>query len=237
MSRDKREPAPGVGIKNLDGYANAITGDYFRALGIGKLDWQKALKEFESGNSAAARLLRDLRNSRILINQHMPAQANLYGLEQYGRVNTSKTKTALALLGSTKIAESLTIADVRQLAAQSFFEYFFNPYNESKGGPCKQCGQYWVKKNKRQTAYCSKACGSKHTALVSNRKRRLRDRARLVKIAESAVAEWARSRDRAAWKEFVVNAHPEIKKKFLSQLVKNGELIEPVKRKSVTRGD
>jgi hypothetical protein len=240
MPRDKREPppdsVPSVGIRNFDRYADALTGDYFRALGIGKLDWQKALEEFQSGDSARARLLRDLRNSRIMIDEHMPAQASLDWIEQYARVNTRKTKAALAHFDSIKIGGDLKIADLRKIAGQSFLEYFFSPFNDRRGGPCRHCGQYWVKKNKRQIAYCSKVCGSKHTARISNRKRRRNDRVNLLETAQKSVTEWARSKQQIDWKKWVVSRHPEISKKFLSQLVKNVELVVPVKRKSVTRG-
>jgi hypothetical protein len=79
MSRDKGKPeaSPALAVKigSFDRYADALTGDHFRALGLGRVDLRKALKEFQSGDSVSARLLRDLPNSLILIDEHLPAQA------------------------------------------------------------------------------------------------------------------------------------------------------------------
>jgi hypothetical protein len=236
MSRGQGKAIPKVGISNLDEIANTSIGDCFRTLGIEKLNWQVALASFQSGNSAGARLLRDSPNLHSLINEHIPSQASSEFVEQYVRITAKKAHTALNHLNSIKVAGNLKIADFRNIASQSFLEYFFSPFNDRRGGPCRHCGQFWMKKNKRHTIYCSKACGAKHTALASNRKRRRNERENLVEVAMKSVTEWSRSRRKIDWKKWVVSRHPEISKKFLSQLVKNGELVDPVQPKTV-RGD
>ncbi len=158
-------------------------------------------------------------------------------VEQYVHMNAEKTHAALNAPDSIQIVGDLKIADFRNIAGQSFLEYFFSPFNDRRGGPCRQCGQYWMKKNKRQTAYCSKTCGSKFTARASNRNRRRNERENLCESARKSVAEWSRSRQQIDWKRWIVSNHPQISKKFLGQLVKKGELVVPVKPKSMKRGE
>ncbi len=212
--------APAAQIKDLEEYANAVVGNYFRALGLGKVDWQQALNDLELGDSTTARLLQATRNSRstvqkLLPNQTVPGCVDL-------RTILGPTNTGFAFLGSMNAGRDAAIREAYKIAEQHLLKLCFNSHDDKRGRPCGHCGQYWVKKNKRQTVYCSKLCGSKHTALASNRKRRQNDRASLVEIAKASAAEWATTTRNGDWKEWVVCCHPEISKKFLTQACEKG---------------
>jgi hypothetical protein len=132
--------------------------------------------------------------------------------------------------------------EARQISAQDPFEdamgmfylFLLNPYNEKLGGPCKQCGKYYVKHTKRQIAYCSKRCGLKHTSRAFFKKQRQQDRQEKVEKVKRSAAKWAAMKTDQGWKEWV-SSNTRVSKNFLTRLVKSGEVDEPIKRAKPTR--
>jgi hypothetical protein len=69
----------------------------------------------------------------------------------------------------------------KEEALQQFMELISNPRWHLLGGPCRECGMFYVKNTKRQKVYCSRACGSKATAKITQRATRASESA--VKLA------------------------------------------------------
>jgi hypothetical protein len=102
-----------------------------------------------------------------------------------------------------------------EIALGLFLPFLLNPYNEKLGGPCKNCGSYYLKESKRKKhVYCSKRCGHRLTARLANKARREREHKKLLKLAK-------------VW----VSGRTLIKKHWLTLAVRNGEIVEPVKRR------
>lgn len=113
-------------------------------------------------------------------------------------------------------------------AAMNFTRLIRNSQRARLGGPCPQCGRWYVSKTQRETLYCSRRCAG-NAAKASERKRK---RERLIKRARQAIKNYETRPARFAemsWKEFVTEAVPGTSKKWLTVAVRNGELIPPKK--------
>jgi hypothetical protein len=55
-------------------------------------------------------------------------------------------------------------------AFELFMTLITNPQWELLGGPCRRCSDYYLKKTKRQRAYCSRTCSSTATAVSTMRR-------------------------------------------------------------------
>lgn len=91
--------------------------------------------------------------------------------------------------------------------SRSALEYFLmlitNPLWELLGGPCHRCGDYFLRKTKRQKVYCSRTCSSGQTAASTMKKKRAAERDAKIRKAQASVAEWSKRKRRVAWKKWV----------------------------------
>jgi hypothetical protein len=118
-----------------------------------------------------------------------------------------------------------------EIALGLFLPFLLNPYNEKLGGPCKNCGSYYLKESKRKKhVYCSKRCGHRLTARLANKARREREHKKLLKLAKVWMERWREDFSEVPWKEWV-SGRTLIKKHWLTLAVRNGEIVEPVKRR------
>lgn len=124
--------------------------------------------------------------------------------------------------------ESMNPIDPVTIAIGLFLDFLLNPLNTRLGGPCLNCGKYFVKENDQHRVYCSRHCGLRHTALAVNRRRRAREHDERLQIARKSAAEWAKSRSQVHCKEWV-SGHTGISKNWLTRRLKSGELSEPVR--------
>jgi hypothetical protein len=90
-------------------------------------------------------------------------------------------------------------------ALQDFMILITNPLWEYLGGPCARCGDYYLKKVRRQKIYCSRNCGAEATAVATTRRRRQQEHADKVRYAQNAIADWSKAKSRLGWKEWVSN--------------------------------
>jgi len=117
-----------------------------------------------------------------------------------------------------------------EVALGLFLPFLINPYNEKLGGPCKHCGNFYVKRtDRKKSVYCSEKCGHRLTSLLTNRAQRNREHKEQLQRAERSIAKWSTIRTTTPWKEWVSN-RIHIKKHWLTRAVRNRELVEPVKQ-------
>jgi hypothetical protein len=113
------------------------------------------------------------------------------------------------------------------------FEYFMtlvtNPQWELLGGPCARCGDYYLKKTKRQKAYCSRACGATATAIPAMKRRRQKEHANKIRQAQGVIEEWGKAKRSRAWKEWV-SVRTGYTAKWITRAVNNGSLRLPHRR-------
>ena len=116
-----------------------------------------------------------------------------------------------------------------EIALGLFLPFLLNPYNRKLGGPCKNCGKYYLRETERnKSVYCSKRCGHRLTSSLANTARRDREHQRQLKLAEQWTQKWLNTKTTDPWKKWVSGRSP-IKKHWLTRAVNKGELVEPVK--------
>lgn len=111
-------------------------------------------------------------------------------------------------------------------AFELFMTLITNPQWELLGGPCRRCGDYYLKKTRRQKAYCSRTCSSTATAVSIMRQRRQQERAKKIRNAQSDIGEWSKNKRRLAWKDWVSN-RTGYTVRWITRAVNNGELQPP----------
>lgn len=116
-----------------------------------------------------------------------------------------------------------------EIALGLFLPFLLNPYNRKLGGPCKNCGKYYLRETERnKSVYCSERCGHRLTSSLANTARRDREHQRQLKLAEQWTQKWLNTKTTDPWKKWVSGRSP-IKKHWLTRAVNKGELVEPVK--------
>lgn len=93
-------------------------------------------------------------------------------------------------------------------------------------GPCIRCGDYYLKKTRRQKVYCSQRCGSAATALPAIRKKRAQERAQKIARVQAILSNWGSHSDKQRWKE-QVSKRTGLTVKWLSRATNRGELSPP----------
>jgi hypothetical protein len=97
------------------------------------------------------------------------------------------------------------------------------------GGPCKysKCGKWFARKTARPSVYCSKVCtinGQKEEERTAARKEMV-DRVSRAILNYEELSPASRYR-RRGWRAYVIDA-ADISPKFLTQLLRNGEVVAP----------
>ncbi len=196
--------------------------------------WQRVRKDYGPVRRELRRLAQAWSDSgpnveKLFSADHVLAQAALQC-----RAHVIPTKTNRARLICVTVPEDLPPGDTLEIAFGIFLNFLINPDNEKLGGPCRNCDKYYVKNTKRQMVYCCKRCGLKHTSRIAVQKKRQKERLEKLREARKSAAKWKITRTRLSWKEWVCSATT-ISKKFLTEAVKKGELVEPVKKPAKIR--
>lgn len=84
-----------------------------------------------------------------------------------------------------------------------FMTLVTNPQWELLGGPCARCEDYYLKKVKRYSKYCSRKCSSKETALRATKGRRAKEQEANIRLAQDCIDQWSKLKPRQAWKRWV----------------------------------
>jgi hypothetical protein len=111
-------------------------------------------------------------------------------------------------------------------ALEYFMTLITNPQWELLGRPCSRCGDHYLKKTKRQKAYCSRVCSSMATAIPAVKLKRQTEHANRISKAQAAVVEWSGRKRSLPWKDWVSN-RTRFTVKWITRAVNNGSLKAP----------
>jgi hypothetical protein len=137
------------------------------------------------------------------------------------------TRGATGRLAFLAAPEYSSEAKPVEVALGLFLRFLINPHNKKLGGPCKHCGNYFVKKTERKiSVYCSEKCGHRFTSRLANKDRRDRGHERELERAKKWIMRWRNTKTAMPWKKWVSN-QAQIKKHWLTRAVRKGELVEP----------
>lgn len=115
----------------------------------------------------------------------------------------------------------------REQALHLFMGLISNPLWQLLGGPCHRCGEYFVKKTRRQKAvYCSRSCGAAATAVVSVRAERKRMREEKVAVAQREIDKLSPGNLGSDWKR-EVGKGTGFSLKWITRSINNGSLRPP----------
>lgn len=117
-------------------------------------------------------------------------------------------------------------------ALTQFISLLVNPFAEYLGGPCPRCDNYYIKKSKRQTIYCSSTCGARVTAISATVRSRKRDYERKIALAKKLIEKWSMKRRSEDWKTWVARGALGVRQdrmtvKWLTHAVNMGTLRDP----------
>jgi hypothetical protein len=113
-------------------------------------------------------------------------------------------------------------------ALKHFMGLITNPLWELLGGPCRRCGNYFLKNTERKRIYCSRTCSSAETSTLAITKRRQQDQAKKRLQAQRFIAKWDGRRSWSPWKRWVA-AEAGCTVQWLTRAVNNGTIRPPSK--------
>ncbi|MGB8031457.1 MAG: hypothetical protein WCF30_17535 [Terracidiphilus sp.] len=125
--------------------------------------------------------------------------------------------------------ENQGLTDAESLLYAFFLMLIMNPLWERLGGPCARCNNFYIKKTKRQKAYCSKRCGKLSTSVDCNRKRRHAQHLEKVERAKRFIVKWQAFGSKGDWKMWV-SSKAGITSNWLTRSLNAREISDPTKQ-------
>jgi hypothetical protein len=192
---------------------------------------KEALKDFVAVLNTQSKEV-DVRTLRRLLQQWRDSGKNtnkLFALEpRLRRVGMQSyvtgTESPRAELISTPHLDS---KDPISVAEGRFLSFLLNTHNESLGGPCAECGEYFIKQTRRkEVVYCSQRCGRRVSSRLANRNRRQSERKEQLQLVKQSIEGWKRSKSKLDWKEWV-SREKKFSKNWMTRAMKSGEISEP----------
>ena len=215
-------------IDKLRMFVNCLNTDFYELPFPTIAGWVKVKGDYRPVKQELRRLVQAWFDSGPNVQKLFSADPSIARHALGFRAHLIPTKTPRAKLVYLTVPENLPPGDIQAIALGLFFDFLLNPFNEKLGGPCAHCHKFYIKKTKRQTVYCSKKCGLKHTSQAVIRKHRQDEQERKLKRAKRFSEKWADARTSKGWKQWVSEAS-NISKNWLTRTVKSGELIEPTR--------
>lgn len=114
----------------------------------------------------------------------------------------------------------------KEQTLKDFMILITNPLWELLGGPCARCGDYYLKKVKRQKIYCSRNCGSEMTAIAAMKRRRKEEHAKKIRCAQDAIDGWSKAKRRLTWQDWVLN-HTGYTARWITRAANKKDLKSP----------
>jgi hypothetical protein len=139
----------------------------------------------------------------------------------YVPTNTGRAHIALFPEGPGENKES-----PQDEARRLFAALTLNPQNTLLAGPCARCGNYYLKKTRRQKVYCSQRCGTTATALSAVSKKRADEHAQGLRSARAALLAWKPTSNEEGWKK-AISRRTNLTVQWLSRAANKGELSPP----------
>jgi hypothetical protein len=113
-------------------------------------------------------------------------------------------------------------------ALRFFVMLITNSEWDKLAGPCLRCGQYYIRRTRRNKCYCSRSCGTSATAIAATRKRRARDQQEKLRNVERLAGRWASAHTKKDWVSWVLERTHDITRNWITRAVKTGNLKPPV---------
>jgi endogenous inhibitor of DNA gyrase (YacG/DUF329 family) len=231
MARRKQESillfAPD--LEELKGFAEPLNTEFFWFRSPVKGGSERVLIDYRPVQKELRRLVQAWFDSGPNLIKLFNSDPIVAREAQRFRAHMIPTSTGRAKLDYLTAPEKMNPAEPLAIALGLFLDFLLNPFNERLGGPCANCGKYYVKKTKRKkTVYCSERCGHRVTSRLANKERREREHNEQLDLAKRWSMKWSNTRTAKPWKEWV-SKRTHIKKHWLTRAVRNGELVEPVK--------
>jgi hypothetical protein len=216
---DERSLTRFVQLLNLKEYWNASPIEGGRKIGGDYLPIQTELR----------RLVQAWRDHGQNVLRLLDANPTLSQAAQQFRpyfIPTEGTSARLAFLTPPEYSDNVK---PEEIAIGLFLPFLLNPANETLRGPCKECGDYFVKKEPRHSVYCKRKCALKHTSKAATRKKRREEYIEKLERARRFSTQWCQVKHTSKeWKEWVSKA-AQISKNWLTRAVNEGDLIVPSK--------
>ncbi len=230
MTKTKQESilASAPGMETLNQFVRLLnTTDYWRASLIESK--QKIGGDYRLIQAQMRRLVQAWASSGPNVSKLLDADPMVARATQNSQSYFIPTKSGIGQLAYLTPPEYLPSVKPLEIALGHFIQFLLNPYNEKLGGPCRHCGNYYVKKTERKkTVYCSERCGHRLTSRLANSGRRDREHKKQVKLAKQWTAKWLTTKTAVSWKKWV-SKEARITKHWLTRAVRNGEIVEPIK--------
>jgi hypothetical protein len=131
--------------------------------------------------------------------------------------------------GANLIANTSPGKTPSQEAIRFLLMLILNPEWERLAGPCAGCGSYYIRGTAANTAYCTRSCGTRATALAATKRKRKEERSEKLCWVGKLCQQWRTTRSKQDWKSWICERSPEITKTFLTRAVNNGDLKPPIR--------
>lgn len=200
------EPYPDLARSQMHNLVHALNGAKPRISRAGSSDKPRTVQ---------LRLLKSQKDLRRLVNEWMASGPDLIELFKrnreleflvgYGRTQFYPMHDGRGHLDWMPEIPSTAESSYSKQALQDFMILITNPLWELLGGPCVRCGEYYLRKVKRQKIYCSRNCASEATAVAATRRQRQQEHTDKIRRAQSAVNKWTKVNSRLGWKDWVSN--------------------------------
>ena len=228
MAKRTHEPAfaSAPGMEMLNRFVELLnTSDYW---GASLIESRKKIGgDYRTIQKELRRLVQAWIRSGPNVSRLLDADPMLNQAIQSFRPHFIPTKCGVARLAFLNAPEYLASVKPIEIALGLFRDFLLNPYNDRLGGPCRNCGNYYVKKTERKkSVYCTKQCGHRFTSRLANKEQRNRERGALLELAKKRIATWLKAKTTMSWKVWVTQ-RPPITKHWLTRAVRKGELAEP----------
>jgi hypothetical protein len=214
------------GLSDLKLFCKTLNPEYFDGFEPNVEGAQEIFQYYSSAQRELRRLTRTWfesgPNTRKLLANDPVLMSELNNF----RVNLIPTGTGRAQLMWFTLPVETNKPDSSSLAYGHFISFLLNPENRKLAGPCKKCDRYYIKKTKRRVVFCTDTCGSQYTSREWNRSRANEDQARKLQRAQRCLLQWANTKTRMTWKDFV-HRETTISKNFLTRVEKRGLLVPP----------
>jgi hypothetical protein len=152
---------------------------------------------------------------------------------KFGRTTFWPTETGRGYLDWEGYPAEGAPESLEDRALCDFMTLITNPNWELLGGPCFRCGDYYLKKARRRSKYCSRRCSSRETASVSTGNSRKKQHAEKICRAQEQIDEWCKTKRRETWKVWV-SRKTNLTSRWLTRAEHNGKIKPPQHSKQIS---
>jgi hypothetical protein len=197
-----------------------------RRVGADNARWKRRrLPESEMENELR-RLVEAWKRSGPNVTKLFEQEPELAAFSKRGQITFYPTDTGRVYLEWSPSDVIQEVSPPKDVALDRFMTLITNPNWKTLGGPCRCCGDYFIKMVDRPRVYCSPRCGARVSAVVAVKTKRERDHAEKVKAAQALIEEWKEKKRRADWKVWIAS-DVKFTNRWLTRAVNRGDLKPP----------